>query len=101
MSRRSPRACGYGTLPYRSFELLPPCVLWFPAGTGSLMGEKLTPLKAHLMRKRVLVYLVNSCAHTQVPTRVFVSRAGPPVDVGIARNPAQMAGIRTWATPAT
>ena len=63
------------------------------------MGEKLTPLQAHLMRRRVPVYPVNSRSHTQVANRVLLARVGVRVDVGIVWTPALMACHSTGATP--
>jgi predicted amidohydrolase YtcJ len=63
------------------------------------VGEKLTPLWAHLTRRQVPVYLVNSRNHTQVVNRVLMAPVGIHVDVGIVRNPAPMAGLHAGATP--
>ena len=59
------------------------------------MGEKLTPLTAHLTRSGVPVYLVNSRSHTQVADRVFMARAVIRVDLGIVRS--RRPGWRTSA----
>src|SRR6478735_4498277 len=65
-------------LPCWSFELLPPCVPWCPGGPGFPMGEKLTRLRIHLTRRRVLVYLVNSRGLTQVGASAHVALAFAP-----------------------
>src|SRR6478735_4219284 len=59
------------------------------------MSEKLTPLMAHLTRRRVPVYLVNSHSHTRVVHRT----RSRPSDVGIERRSARMSGTRPGATP--
>src|SRR3981081_109718 len=86
------------SLPCRSFELLPPCVLWCP-GDPEPRGEKLTSLCGHLTRRRITVYLVKSHSHPQVANRILTARVGIHVDLGIMGNHTLMACHSTEATP--